>query len=303
MKKQMTYHSSTVVEEILKNRNFLVYKESNNDYVTKCWSGLHDDSNPSMRVDKDSGVFHCFSCGFSGNLLHEENIILDVRSKKIRDIKNKISKIKINTSVTINNTLNLEDMIPTEIYRNLPVTFLKKYGLFGSIDKDNSLWIVAPIKSSSNKVIGYVKRRFGSDAQPKVKIDPPGLLLTPTPRVKPINNTIILVEGYFDMLSMHYYGYTNTITTMGTSFLNLKNYKKQQENLALLNTYKILGVEKLILLYDGDRAGYSAMINGESFLKQDYIVDIIALPDNEDPNSIDKLKLKKLIDKSLFNMI
>ena len=43
------------------------FKVQGNDAVIKCLNPEHDDTNPSMRVDKITGVFHCFSCGFKGN--------------------------------------------------------------------------------------------------------------------------------------------------------------------------------------------------------------------------------------------
>jgi len=44
------------------------YELSGKDAVVKCLSPDHDDGNPSMRIDKVTGMFHCFSCGFKGNL-------------------------------------------------------------------------------------------------------------------------------------------------------------------------------------------------------------------------------------------
>ena len=32
------------------------------EILIKCVSGLHEDTNPSMRFDLDKNIFHCFSC-------------------------------------------------------------------------------------------------------------------------------------------------------------------------------------------------------------------------------------------------
>lgn len=44
----------------------ITYKESGQDYVVNCWH--HSEKIPSMNIDKETGVFHCFSCGSAGNL-------------------------------------------------------------------------------------------------------------------------------------------------------------------------------------------------------------------------------------------
>jgi DNA primase len=54
------------VEELLQERK-IDYKLSPADAIVKCLSPDHDDSNPSMRIDRITGVFNCFSCGCKGN--------------------------------------------------------------------------------------------------------------------------------------------------------------------------------------------------------------------------------------------
>ncbi len=41
-------------------------KKSGKNYVGLC--PFHDDKNPSMHVDEDKGLFHCFSCGAGGDM-------------------------------------------------------------------------------------------------------------------------------------------------------------------------------------------------------------------------------------------
>ena len=57
------------VEELLQERK-IDYKLSPADAIVKCLNPEHDDSNPSMRIDRITGVFNCFSCGFKGNLFN-----------------------------------------------------------------------------------------------------------------------------------------------------------------------------------------------------------------------------------------
>ena len=55
------------VEELLIEEG-IQFKQSPADYVIRCLNPEHDDHNPSMRIDKITGVFNCFSCGFKGNI-------------------------------------------------------------------------------------------------------------------------------------------------------------------------------------------------------------------------------------------
>ncbi|MGL4617185.1 MAG: DNA primase [Mycoplasmoidaceae bacterium] len=67
---------------------------------------------------------------------------------------------------------------------------------------------------------------------------------------------IYLVEGFFDVISMHRMGYKNTIGLMGTSFTN--------------NHFEILKKEickTLVLALDNDDAGFKALINIAKILK------------------------------------
>ena len=57
------------VEELLVEEK-IQFKVSPADFVVKCLNPEHDDTNPSMRIDKITGVYNCFSCGFKGNIFN-----------------------------------------------------------------------------------------------------------------------------------------------------------------------------------------------------------------------------------------
>ena len=56
-----------IAEDLLKEKG-IKYQISGKDAKIHCLSPDHDDQNPSMRVDRITGLIHCFSCGFKGNL-------------------------------------------------------------------------------------------------------------------------------------------------------------------------------------------------------------------------------------------
>ena len=56
-----------IAEDLLREKK-IQYTLSGRDALIHCLNPEHDDNSPSMRVDKVTGIFHCFSCGYKGNL-------------------------------------------------------------------------------------------------------------------------------------------------------------------------------------------------------------------------------------------
>ena len=86
------------VEDLLTEKN-IHFLAKGRDYVIKCINPEHDDSNPSMRVHRIDGRFHCFSCGYKGNIFThfgEKPDQLQLRREKLKTLlKQKLSLIHI----------------------------------------------------------------------------------------------------------------------------------------------------------------------------------------------------------------
>jgi DNA primase len=61
------YNTEYISREILSRLGYRNLK-SGRQVMIKCPSEFHNDKSPSCSVSLEKGVFHCFSCGFSGNL-------------------------------------------------------------------------------------------------------------------------------------------------------------------------------------------------------------------------------------------
>jgi DNA primase len=86
--------------------------------------------------------------------------------------------------------------------------------------------------------------------------------------------TAYLVEGYLDCISMAQHGYKNTVATLGTS--------------TTIHHLKILGrhVERLYVVYDGDKAGVKAILRLAELCWQTSLeLFVVELPKDEDPSS------------------
>ena len=55
------------VEELLTSRQ-VYFIPKGGDCLVSCLNPEHPDRNPSMRIDRITGIFQCFSCGFKGNI-------------------------------------------------------------------------------------------------------------------------------------------------------------------------------------------------------------------------------------------
>ena len=88
------------------------------------------------------------------------------------------------------------------------------------------------------------------------------------------SRTVIIVEGYMDVIALHQAGVRNVLATCGTSLT--------EEHAGLLRRV----VDRVVLLFDGDAAGQKAA--GQSFdrfLNSGLAVEAVLLPDNHDPDS------------------
>lgn len=88
---------------------------------------------------------------------------------------------------------------------------------------------------------------------------------------------VILVEGYTDVITMNQFGVKNVVASSGTSLTS--------SQINILMRYG----KRIVMIYDADSAGQSAMVRGMDIaLEQGMNVQLMELPDGEDPDSFVK---------------
>ena len=88
---------------------------------------------------------------------------------------------------------------------------------------------------------------------------------------------VILVEGYTDVITMNQFGVKNVVASSGTSLT--------ASQIKILLRYG----KRIVMIYDADSAGQSAMVRGMNIaLEQGMNVQLMELPDGEDPDSFVK---------------
>lgn len=82
-----------------------------------------------------------------------------------------------------------------------------------------------------------------------------------------------IVEGYFDVISMHEGGLQNTIAACGTAIT--------EEHIAFLKRY----TNHVVIMQDGDAAGVKSMLKAiDLFLAAGFKVEVVELPAKTDPD-------------------
>lgn len=276
------------------NDKGLRYRSSAQDYLISCLNPEHTDKNPSMRVDKTTGVFHCFSCGFRGNIFKHFGVFANTSSIKIQKLKSKLREIKYDAT-------GLEfppgTKPVTTSFKGVSRQTLLEFSAFTTIQEETLIdRIVIPIKDIKGRIVLFHGRHTSQNAKPKYINFPSSakLPLFPSKLSEP-NTSVVLVEGIFDMLNLYDKGLKNVCCIFGTS--TFKN-EAEQKMLAL----KAQGVTRVYLLLDSDEAGRKASKELKSLLEElNYYVEEINLPEDvKDPGELDQdsvLCIKEYIDE------
>lgn len=277
---------SNPVLALLKEKG-IPYSISGKDYVTKCFNPDHDDKSPSFRIDKTTGIAHCFSCSYKTNIFKFYGLLTNNVSIRVAKLKEKLKEL----SVSANGLDPLDGAKPyTKTYRGISIQTLKTFGAFYTENVESMVGrIVFPIKDIRNKTIAYVGRNLLSDSGARY-LNYPANAAIPLYPVKFAEKftSIILVEGLFDMLNLYDKGIHNVVCTFGTA-------KLLNDISTKMLSYKVAGIERVFILYDGDTSGRDAAEKMKPLLEDaGFITEIISLPDDVDPGIMDDADLESI---------
>ena len=277
--------SDPVLELI--NKNSLAFSVSGRDYLIKCLNPDHEDSNPSFRVDRVTGVAHCFSCGFKTNLFKYYGVFTNPVPMKIAALKEKLNELRtghLGLELPNGHTPYLKQ------FRGVSPQTLKYFGAFYTnvVEKLQDR-IVFPIKDITGKIVVFVGRHTLSNGNPRYVNYPSGVTMPVFPASLPSGyQSMVIVEGVFDMLNLYDKGLENVVCAFGTN--TLQNDTKQK-----LLPFKAQGITHIYLLFDGDEAGDKAAKALKPLIEADnFIVEIIKLPDDRDPGELDMIEVRSI---------
>lgn len=270
------------VEEVLIKEN-IEYRNSAADYIVRCLNVDHEDQNPSMRIDRITGIFNCFSCKFKGNIFQHFNLDINYLDIKREKLRRKIIKV-----ITEAKGLEMpKGYISVDFdWRGISANTLIHFRAFKHKDFEDR--IVFPITDIRDKIIIFIGRLIDKRSPDQVRylIMPKHatIPLYPVP-IQSINGRIIIVEGIIDLLNLWDKGLTNIICAFGINAIN-------EEKIKLL---KVMGISGIDILYDGDKAGRDGAKELEKISKElDISTKIIVLKEGTDPGDMDYNTVQKL---------
>lgn len=263
------------VAELL-NKKGLPFIASGRDYKIRCLNPDHDDSDPSLRVDRLTGDMHCFACNFGGNIFKYYKLSGHLNIVRLAKLKDKLRGLNI----SFNGVEFPGDKIPiNKVFRGISVKTLKKFEAFHTItDEKLQDRIFFPIRDLRNKVVVYVGRHMLSDGNPRYLNYPANAKIPLFPEVlETKSSSVVIVEGLFDFLNCYDKGLTNVVCGFGVnSLLNDAQNK--------LLPLKVQGVKKIYLMFDGDDAGREGMNKAQPILEElGFEVEQIKLEEGTDP--------------------
>jgi DNA primase len=271
------------VADLLKEKG-VYFTYSGQDLLIKCLNPDHNDSNPSERIDKVTGAFHCFSCGHKGNIFRHFGVLTGNQVHiKVAKLKEKIKNLQISTT-----GLEMPEFFHpySHSFRGISSKTLKEFGAFYLSQDDKYMKgfedrIIFPIKDITDKIVMFLGRHTLSDGNPRYLNYPHGVS-APLYPVKQIPHTrsIVLVEGIFDLLNCYDKGLHNAVCTFGINTLQKDTHIK-------LLQYKIQGITKIYVMFDGDGPGREAAKKLKPLIEQEeFEVEIIPLEDGTDPGGM-----------------
>ena len=208
---------------------------------------VHNETNSSMGVSEDKQVCHCFSCGFKGDFAwllykslpdefrsyHQARTFLKDRyeleyrelNEKTRNVSRYEDTFEKYQNVTHRKEIPLYKIAPfmsgkqTFAYfyeRGFDSSDVKKFKIGRDLENKT---VTIPVFYEDNKLAGVIGRYISPNRKKneryKIYEFERGSTLYPMNHFKCIDDTIILVEGQFDAIKMHKYGYENTLAKMG----------------------------------------------------------------------------------------
>lgn len=274
------------------------YKDTGGDILIRCLNPEHNDAHPSLRVDRETGVFHCLSCGYGKgipSIFHYFNEDMLRQSPRLVTVKKRIKEL-LNQS----NVLTIPDaaMMFEEEYRGIKPETFKKY--FAFIHEED--WpdrIVFPITDATGKIVVFQGRSRQSSAPPKYLLKPKDISapIFPLRYNQPI---LVLTEGMFDMLNLEDKGMGNVSCCFGT-------HQFSNDNIAdKFSSFILAGTRIVAILLDNDKAGNDAAEKLAKMIKfKTRLTPLVVnhlLPDNKDPGELSEDEVKEL-DENIKNLI
>lgn len=295
--------------------------ERNNDELVG-FCPIHDKNSynkDSFCVNTAKNAFNCFACGAHGNILDfvAQMEDVDIRQAGLliadwfeidgegQERKERRRKVDSQTATTEKEAVNppltfeLKDLDSNHSYlqeRGLEKETIKEFSLGfckRGLMKDR---VAIPVHNENGELVAYAGRFTGDPpkGEPKYKLPPKfrkHLVLYNFHRAREFSGeaekSLVLVEGFFDVMKVWQAGIKNVVGLMGTSLSD------KQEELLL----EVLAPDgKLVLMFDPDEAGLKATEEIKEQLITKFYIKIVDLQEEKaEPDSLPEERIKAFL--------
>ena len=294
--------SKELVDKIIDRYNIKAVNQTAEEY--RCCCPLHNETNPSFSINRNTGKWICFAgCGHGGLVklimklghcdyntaveeVHGKQDRYDFQVKHITEpVVDKLVKIALPQEMQRIRTIG---DCPKYLLNRLTLETVKQFNLGVCASGYYSDRIIVPI-THENKSVGFIARDYSGNAKKKY-LFPSGLktkdFLFNLDKVE--GSEIILVEGPFDAMSMVEKGFENTACIFGTSVSTRQATLLQEK-----------GIKKVVLCLDNDAAkdiNHGLVAAAELSKKFKYFFNqtyMMQLPPSRDPDECTRHELLK----------
>jgi DNA primase len=270
-------------------------RRSGKDQYRGCCPIHRGDGRDAFHVNLARNIFHCFACGACGTVL---DFVAAMERCSLFEAAQKLQAMTC-SSVPMISTANEKKLVTERRRVSSPLNFkltgvdcrhpyLVERGITEQTAREFGIGfyagpglmhrrLVIPIHNAEGQLIAYCGR-FVDQTPPRYRV-PPGfaksdILFNIHLAGAGTENSVVVVEGFFDCMKVHQAGVRSVVALMGSVL-----YEPQRQ--ALLERFS-----RVILLLDGDSTGRKASMAISQRLRPDCDVRVISLPDGVQPDQL-----------------
>jgi DNA primase len=278
-------------------------RRSGRDQYRGCCPIHRGEGREAFHANLTRNIFHCFSCGAGGSVLDfvaaMEGCTLREAARRLqqqtciprppayRHGKQLVTK-RICTPAPLGFTLRGVDSthpylstrgIQRPTAQEFGVGFYRGPGIFSGR-------LVIPIHNQRGELVAYCGRALQGSA-PRYRL-PPGftkseILFNFHRAAAAVKPAVVVVEGFFDCFHLHQAGVRSVVALMGSAL------SESQQRL-LVERF-----QRVILMLDGDAAGYRATTDIAARLRPHCPVQIIHLPSDTQPDQLTSEEIRNVL--------
>lgn len=288
-------------------------KKIGREYLTKCpW---HNDTNPSLTINDDKNICFCFVCkGGSDSIAfiqqkfglsfaeaveriagkHSIEFLTEDEDPEVTRRERLKRQLAINELQKSQETFrqNLKDPKAARIRqilldRNIQPDTAREFGIGFANAGFFASRITVPIYDHIGSLVGFTARATLEDQNPKYKnssasdvFDKSKIVFNEHRALPAIReaDSVIFVEGHFDVISMHQAGIRNVVAMQGTGAPDINVIKRLASR-----------TKRFILCYDADDGGMKATeqflkIAGPMACRGELTITVASMPHGMDPD-------------------